>query len=75
MITESIQELKQRDVLSIGLIESIYQAVFNVYLFIWTPILQISKLNLNEDSNINVGFIYICFVLMLIIGAKFFEVI
>jgi hypothetical protein len=66
---EACEELKKREVLSMGIIESFYQAVVNIYLFAWTPILQNSTL-----LGINVGFIFTCFVLTMIIGTKFYEI-
>jgi hypothetical protein len=67
--TEAFSELKKREVLSMGLIESLFQAVINIYLFIWTPILQNST-----DKLINVGFIFTCFVIALILGTTLFEI-
>lgn len=66
---EAFSELKKREVLSMGLIESLFQAVINIYLFIWTPILQNST-----DKQINVGFIFTCFVIALILGTTLFEI-
>jgi hypothetical protein len=66
---EAFSELKKREVLSMGLIESLFQAVINIYLFIWTPILQNST-----DKEINVGFIFTCFVIALILGTTLFEI-
>jgi hypothetical protein len=67
--TGALQELKKREVLCIGIIESTYQAVVNIYLFSWTPILQNSS-----DTGINVGFIFTCFVITLILGTHIFEI-
>jgi hypothetical protein len=66
---EALKELKKREVLSMGIIESIFQAVFNIYLFAWTPILQNSTI-----TGINVGFIFTCFVTTMIIGTKIYEI-
>jgi hypothetical protein len=66
---DALKELKKRDVLSIGIIESLYQAVLNIYLFAWTPILQSST-----DKGINVGFIFTCFVITMILGTTFYEI-
>jgi hypothetical protein len=66
---EAFEELKKREVLSMGLIESLYQAVLNIFLFAWTPILQNST-----DTGINVGFIFTCFITMMIIGTTIYEV-
>jgi hypothetical protein len=65
----ALNELKKREVLCIGIIESTYQAVVNIYLFSWTPILQNSS-----DTGINVGFIFTCFVITLILGTHLFEI-
>ena len=61
------QQLKKREVLSVGLIESIVMAVLNIFLFSWTPILKESTL-----GDINVGFIFTCMVLTMILGTKVF---
>jgi hypothetical protein len=68
--SEAFSELKKREVLSMGIIESIFQAVLNIYLFAWTPILQ----NSTTSSNINVGFIFTCFIFSMILGTKIFEI-
>jgi hypothetical protein len=65
----ALNELKKREVLTIGIIESTYQAVVNIYLFSWTPILQYSS-----TTGINVGFIFTCFVITLILGTHIFEI-
>lgn len=66
---EACEELKKREVLSMGIIESLFQAVVNIYLFSWTPILQNST-----SENINVGFIFTCFVITMIIGTTVYEI-
>ena len=66
---EALSELKKREIISVALIESLFQGAFNVYLFAWTPILQHSAI-----GQINVGFIFINFVFFIIIGTKVFEV-
>ncbi len=67
---EAFRELKKREVLSMGIIESIFQAVINIYLFAWTPILQ----NSTDTLNINVGFIFTCCIFTMILGTKLFEI-
>ncbi len=66
---EAFSELKKREVLSMGFIESLFQAVINIYLFIWTPILQDST-----DKQINIGYVFTCFVIALILGTTLFEI-
>jgi len=66
---EAFRELKKTDVLCIGLIESIYQGVLNIFLFAWQPILESSI-----EKQINPGFIFTCFVISLILGAGLFEI-
>ena len=66
----AFSELKKREVLSMGIIESLFQAVLNIYLFAWTPILQ----NSTDIKNINVGFIFTCFIFAMILGTKLFEI-
>jgi hypothetical protein len=67
--TDAFKELKKREVLCMGIVESLYQAVVNIYLFAWTPILQMSTL-----TGINVGFIFTCFVITMILGTTFYEI-
>ena len=67
--TEALKELKKPDVLCIGLIESLYQGVLNIFLFAWQPLLESSI-----DKPINPGFIFTCFVISLILGAGLFEI-
>lgn len=66
---EAIKELKKSDVLCVGLIESLYQGVLNIFLFAWQPLLESSI-----DKPINPGFIFTCFVISLILGAGIFEI-
>lgn len=66
---EALAELKNRDVLSIGIIESFFQACLNLFTFCWTPLLQRST----ASGDINVGFIFVCYVLMMVIGTAVFE--
>jgi hypothetical protein len=66
---EACKELKKREVLCMGIIESLFQAVVNIYLFAWTPILQNST-----DTGINVGFIFTCFVTTMIMGTTIYEI-
>jgi MFS family permease len=66
---EALNELKKRDVLSIGIIESLFQACLNLFIFSWTPLLQRST----SFTEINIGFIFVCYVIMLIIGTAIFE--
>ena len=66
---EAIKELKKVNVLCIGLIEGIAMGILNIYLFSWTPILKQST-----PGGMNVGFIYTCMVLTMIVGTKSYEV-
>ena len=66
---EAFGELKKREVLCVGLIESLSMAVLNIFLFSWTPILQNST-----DGGINVGFIFTCMVITLILGTTIYEI-
>ena len=65
---EAFKELKKREVLTVGISESITQAIQNLYLFLWTPILLASS-----STPINVGFIFLCMVTSIICGSKIFE--
>lgn len=69
MYGEAIQELKKREVLTVGIIESLYQAVLNIFIFAWTPILQRST-----DHEFNPGMIFINFVFLIILGTKLYEI-
>lgn len=66
---EACKELKKRNVLSIGVIESIFMACTNLFIFIWTPVLA----NTTTNGQMNVGFIFIVFVIMIIVGTFCFE--
>ncbi len=68
-IRGALNELKKVNVLCIGLIEGIAMAVLNIYLFSWTPILKQST-----PGGMNVGFIFTCMVLTMIVGTKSYEV-
>jgi MFS family permease len=68
-LKEALKELKKVNVLCIGLIEGIALGILNIYLFSWTPILKQST-----PGGMNVGFIYTCMVLTMIVGTKSYEV-
>ena len=68
-VKNACKELKKVNVLCIGLIEGIAMAVLNIYLFSWTPILKQTT-----TGGMNVGFIYTCMVLTMIVGTKSYEV-
>lgn len=68
-IKEALQELKKREVLSIGIMESLYNAVVNIFIFSWTPLLEKST----DVKNMQVGFVFLCFVTSVIIGTSIFE--
>lgn len=65
----AMNEFRKVDVLCIGLIEGIAMACLNIYLFSWTPILKQST-----PGGMNVGFIFTCMVLTMIVGTKSYEV-
>ena len=66
---EAFIELKKRDVLTVGLSESLTQGIQNLYLFLWTPVLLAST-----PGEINVGFIFLCMVASIVCGSKIYEV-
>ena len=66
---EAFIELRKVNVLFIGLIESINLIILNIFLFSWTPILKQST-----EKEINIGYIYTCMVLTMIIGTKLYEI-
>ena len=68
-ICDALGELKKREVLTVALMESMYQGILTIFIFAWTPILQNSTI-----EKINFGFIFICYVIFILIGSKFFEV-
>ena len=61
--------MKKREVVSIGIMESLFMATNSIFLFAWTPILQSSIV-----GEINVGIIFICFIMSMITGTMIFEV-
>ena len=66
---EAFNELRKVNVLFIGLIESINLIILYIFLFSWTPILKQST-----EKEINIGYIYTCMVLTMIIGTKLYEI-
>ena len=68
-LEEAFDELKKVDVLCIGLIEGIALGILTIYLFSLTSILKQST-----PGGMNVGFIYTCMVLTMIVGTKSYEV-
>lgn len=70
-LKEGWAELKSQEILYIGLIESLIVSAFGLFLFAWTPILQ----SISPEGKINVGFVFITFVMSLILGATLFEII
>jgi MFS family permease len=67
--TNAIKELKKREVLSIGIMESLFQACIHLFIFSWTPILQ----STTDDGRMNIGFIFVCFVFTTIIATTIFD--
>jgi len=67
----AFQELKKREVLTVGLVEGLFHGVLQIFLFAWTPILQLSTSN----RDMNVGMVSICIVFMLIVGTLVYEII
>lgn len=66
----SLQELKKKEILFIGIIESIISSSWGIFFFFWTPVLT----DLSPSDHINVGFTYICFIMALIGGAILYEI-
>ena len=67
-LREVLFEFKKVDVLCIWLIEGIFNASVNVFLFSWFPILKQST-----TGDINPGFIFVCLVSAMITGTKLYE--
>lgn len=68
---DALKELKKREILTVGIIESLIQAVLNVFIFAWTPLLQMTV----ENGSFNPGMAFINFVLLIILGAKLYEIV
>lgn len=66
---DAFNELKKREVLTVGIVESLWQATLNIFIFAWTPILQSTT-----TQEFNPGMVFVSFVLMIISGTKFYEV-
>lgn len=66
---EAFKELKKREVLTVGIMESLFLAVYSIFLFAWTPILTNTI-----SGEMNVGIIFVCFVMSMITGTLIFEV-
>ena len=69
-LKESFVEFKKNEVLYLGIVESISNSALGFYLFTWTPILN----SLSPNNHVNVGFVFICYVLALIGGSISFEI-
>ena len=54
---------------SIGVIEALFKVSLNLFLFIWTPLLEETAGGL-----IHPGAIFVCFMLARLIGSELFEV-
>lgn len=67
--TEALDLLKDKTILSVGLIECFYFSVLGIYIFSWTPLLQKST-----SYEVNVGLIYFLFVIFSLLGASFYEI-
>lgn len=65
----AFKELKKREIITVGIMESLWSAVLHIFIFAWTPILQSST-----DYSFNPGMIFFCFVLLIICGTKLYEV-
>jgi hypothetical protein len=66
---EVLEELKKREVWTVGLMESMFWATNNIFMFIWTPLLQEVG-----GQGINIGMIGVSFVLCMILGTVMFDV-
>ena len=68
--SEAFEELKKREVLTVGIMESFWQAVLNIFIFAWTPILQHTT-----TEKFNPGMVFITFVMLIIAGTKVYELV
>lgn len=72
-IFESFKEgvilLKKPQIFTLGLLDSFYSCSVNVFIFVWTPILQETA----HTKNINPGMIYLVMLLNLLIHNKILE--
>ena len=64
-LKQAIKEIKSVNVLFIGLMEGIVIACFNIFLFIWTPILKETA-----KGEINIGYVYL---IMILVGSLDFH--
>jgi hypothetical protein len=55
--------------LGIGIIESLFKVSLNLFLFIWTPLLEESA-----GGHIHPGAIFVCFMVARLIGSELFQV-
>lgn len=71
-LIEGVEEIRNDEkVFLIGVIESIINAAFGLFLFGWTPLLS----SISVDGKINVGFAFITFIMCLVSGATVFEIV
>jgi hypothetical protein len=66
----SLKTLKDdKALLGIGIIESLFKVSLNLFLFIWTPLLEESA-----GGHIHPGAIFVCFMVARLIGSELFQV-
>lgn len=70
-MNEGFKQLKKPEILCLGLTDSIYACAIQIFIFIWTPILQLTA----QSKNINPGMIYICFIFSNLSQNKLLDVI
>lgn len=66
---EAIQELKQKEVYTVGIMESMWSAVLHIFIFAWNPILKSVT-----NYSFNPGMVFLSYVLMIISGTKLYEI-
>ena len=67
--SEAFKELGKREVLTVGMCESLTNGVQSLFLFLWTPILLAST-----PTQVNIGFVFLCIVSSIFCGTKVFEI-
>jgi hypothetical protein len=60
---------EDKALLGVGIIESLFKVSLNLFLFIWTPLLEESA-----GEHIHPGAIFVCFMVARLIGSELFQV-
>jgi hypothetical protein len=66
---EGLAHLKKPEVFSLGILDSFYSCSIQIFIFVWTPVLQDTASN----KNINPGMIYLVMLINVLIQNKLLE--